>query len=84
MFFGDWKDKTLFWLLFFLGSEDRRTSMVKKREISMTMAKMAPLANQDEIMNEKTDVGIGISSVESVFVVMDIDGNGRCGKKSGK
>ena len=50
----------------------------------MTMAKMAPLASHDEIMNEKTDVGIGISSVELVSVAKDNDGNGQCGKKVGK
>jgi len=43
----------------------------------MTMVKTAPLARQGKVMNEKTDVGIGISSVELVFVVKDNVGNGR-------
>ena len=51
--------------------------MVKRGEMPMTMAKTAPLASQEEVMNEKTDVGIGISSVELVFVVGDNIGNGR-------
>ena len=72
----------MFW--FFRGSEDRRTSMVKREEILMTMAKIAPLASQDERLNEKTNVGIGISSVELVSVAKDNDGSDRCGKKFGK
>ena len=47
----------------------------------MTMAKTAPLASQGELLKEKTDVGIGISSVESVSVAMDKIINGRWQKK---
>ena len=49
----------------------------REGEMSMTMVKTAPLARQGKVMNEKTDVGIGISSVELVFVVKDNIGNGR-------
>ena len=50
----------------------------------MTMAKTVPLASQGKIMNEKTDVGIGISSVELVSVARDNDRNGQCWKTVGK
>ena len=43
----------------------------------MVMVKTAPLTSQGELMNENTDVGIGISSVELVFVVGDNIENGR-------
>ena len=49
----------------------------ERGKMSMTMVKTAPLARQGKVMNEKTDVGIGISSVELVFVVKDNVGNGR-------
>ena len=68
------KEKDSFWVFC---SEDLRTSMVKRGEMSMTMVKTAPLARQGKVMNEKTDVGIGISSVELVCVVKDNIGNGR-------
>ena len=45
------------------------------------MVKSAPLASQGEVMTEKTNVGIGISSVELVSVAGDNIGNGRCRKK---
>ena len=47
----------------------------------MTMAKSAPLASQWELMDEKTDVGIGISSVELVSVAKDKIEIGRWWKK---
>ena len=61
--------------------EDRSTSVVKSGEMPIKMAKSAPLASQGEVMNEKTDVGIGISSVELVSAATDKIENGRWWKK---
>ena len=57
--------------------EDRSTSVVKRGGMPMTMVKSAPLASQGELMNGKTDVGIGIRRVELVSVARGNIENGR-------
>ena len=47
----------------------------------MTMAKSTSLASQGELMNEKTEVGIGINSVELVSVARNKIETGQCPEK---
>ena len=49
----------------------------REGKMPMTMAKSAPLGSKGELMNEKTDVGIRISSDELVAVARGKIGNGR-------
>ena len=56
---------------------DRSTSTVKRGKIPMKMVKTAPLASQGEMLDEKTNVGIGIKRVELVYVARDNIENGQ-------
>ena len=51
--------------------------MSKSGEIPITMVNSAPLASQGELLNETSDVGIGIKRVELVLVARDKIENGR-------
>ena len=55
--------------------------MVKSGKIPIKMAKLAPLASQGKLLDEKTNVGIGIKRVELVSIALDTIGNGRWQKK---
>ena len=55
--------------------------MVKSVKKPMKMAKSAPLASQGELLDEKTNVGIGIRRAELVSIALDTSGNGPWQKK---
>ena len=63
------------------GSEDRCTSMVKRGGNANDNGESVPLASQGKLMNGKTDVGIGLNTVELVSVAKDKIGFGRWRKK---
>ena len=69
---------------FFAGRKTVAPRRSREGKMSMTMVKSAPLASQEELMNGKTDVKIGISSVELAFVTGDSIGNGRWWKELSK
>ena len=51
--------------------------MVKSGKMPMKMAKSAPLASQGKVLDEKTNVRIGIRRVELVSVAVDSVDNGQ-------
>ena len=59
----------------------RSTLVVMSDKMPMKMAKLALLVSQEKMLDERTNVGIGIKRVELVSVAMDNIENGRWGKK---